>query len=236
MQGEPETEVLLTVFREDRGEKEYNIIREIIEIPSVDGKIMSDFPDIGYINVSMFNENTGKELSDTINELNKKGMKKIVLDLRNNPGGALVAAVETADIFLDSGPIVHIKSKYNIKTYEAKNGGINLPMVVLVNEGSASASEILAGAIQDKKAGTLIGQTTFGKGVVQSLFKLDGGAAVKLTTAKYLTPNERDIHKKGIAPDIVVKMTNEETAYALLNAPDLDNDKQLKKAVEVLNK
>lgn len=236
MRGKPGTKVTLTVYRKNKGEKVYEITREVIEIPSVDGEIISENPDVGYISVSMFNENTGKELAEKVEELRLKGMKALILDLRNNPGGALQAAVEAADVFIDSGPIVHIKSKYNTEVYKAKKGKTDFPVVVLVNEGSASASEILAGAIQDTGAGILVGKKTFGKGVVQSLFKLEDGSAVKLTTAKYLTPDKRDIHKKGINPDVVVEMDHEETAQALLNAPDTEKDAQLKKALEILSK
>ena len=235
MRGEPGTKVNLTVYRENTGEKGYEIEREVIEIPTVEGQIIQSNPDFGYVSVSMFNENTGKKLAGKIAELRSQGMKALIMDLRNNPGGELLAAVEAADIFIDSGPIVHIKSKFDTEVYNAEKGEIALPVVVLVNEGSASASEILAGAIQDTGVGSLVGQKTFGKGVVQTLFKLDDGSAVKLTTAKYLTPDKRDIHHKGITPDVEVKMNHEETAQALLNAPAIEKDVQLQKALEILS-
>lgn len=234
MQGEPGTEVVITIFREGRGEKEYKITREIIEIPSVEGKIIDEHPEIGYINITTFNENTRKELSETIFDLQDQGMKAVVLDLRNNPGGALSASIETADVFLDSGPIVHIDSRGESKVFEAREGKIDMPMVVLINEGSASASEILAGAIQDNNLGILVGQKTFGKGLVQSVFELRDGSAVQLTTAKYFTPDKRDIHEEGIEPDIVIEMDVEETAQAIIDAPNLESDRQLIKALEVL--
>lgn len=234
MQGKPGTEVAVTVYREGRGEKEYTITREVIEIPSVEGKIIDEHPEIGYINITTFNENTRKELSETIFELQEQGMKAAVLDLRNNPGGALNASIDTADVFLDSGPIVHIDSRGESQVFEAREGKVDIPMVVLINEGSASASEILAGAIQDRNIGTLVGQNTFGKGLVQSVFELRDGSAVQLTTAKYFTPDKRDIHEEGIEPDIIVEMDVEEVAQALIDAPDIESDRQLIKALEVL--
>ncbi len=234
MQGEPGTDVAITTYRENRGELEIVITREIITIPTVDGAMLEEYPGVGYINISMFNENTGDELERIYNDLQQKGIEMLVLDLRNNPGGSLYAAVDVADFFIPKGPILYIETKFGTDTYDALNPGIDIPMIVLVNAGSASASEIVAGAIQDTGVGILVGEQTFGKGRVQSVFPLADGAALKLTTARYLTPSKRDINDKGIAPDYIVEMTPEDLGAALLNAPDVQNDAQLQKALELL--
>ncbi len=234
MQGEPGTEVTITTFREGRENRDIAIIREIITIPSVDGTIIEEEPDIAYINLSMFNENTIDELQRYLSELNEQGYRALVLDMRNNPGGSLQSAIEVADEFIPEGPVVHIVSKFSTNTFSASGPAIDIPLVVLVNSGSASASEIVAGAIQDTGVGVLVGEKTFGKGLVQSIFPLDDGAALKLTTAKYLTPNERDINEKGIEPDFEVILTPEEAFEALQDAPDPANDPQLQKAIEIL--
>ncbi len=234
MQGEPGTEVNLTVIREGQEPREVVLVREDITIPTVEGAIIKDVPDIAYIHLSMFNEKTGQDLVNELNELSQEGFKGLVLDLRDNPGGSLFSAVEVADVFVPEGPVVHILSKFSRDTYTASGPPIDVPLVVLVNSGSASASEIVAGAIQDTGVGVLVGEKTFGKGLVQSLFPLSDGAALKLTTAKYLTPNERDINKKGIEPDYEVILSVEETVEALQNAPDPKIDRQLQKAIEIL--
>ena len=234
MQGDPGTDVTITTFREGRENKDIAITREIITVPSVDGTIIEEEPDIAYINLSMFNENTIDELQQDLGELGKIGYSALVLDMRNNPGGSLQSAIEVADEFIPEGPVVHIVSKFSTNTFTASGPAIDIPFVVLVNSGSASASEIVAGAIQDTGVGILVGERTFGKGLVQSIFPLDDGAALKLTTAKYLTPNERDINKKGIDPDIEVILTPEEAFEALQDAPDPANDPQLQKAIEII--
>lgn len=234
MQGEAGTEVTITTYREGRGNLDVKITREIITIPSAEGSIIQGEPGIAYINLSMFNENTIDELNERFTELDKQGYSALILDMRNNPGGSLQSAIEVADKFIPEGPVVHIVSKFTTNTFKASGPAIDIPLVVLVNSGSASASEIVAGAIQDTGVGILVGEKTFGKGLVQSIFPLDDGAALKLTTAKYLTPKERDINEKGIEPDIEVILTPEETLEALQNAPDAANDPQLQKAIEVI--
>lgn len=234
MQGEPGTEVTITIYREGRDPRDVTIVREIITIPSVDGQILAEEPDIGYINLSMFNENTGEEFQRYLGELREEGFKALILDMRNNPGGSLHAAIEVADQFIPEGPVVHIVSKFKTNTFNAQGPAIDIPLVVLVNSGSASASEIVAGAIQDTGVGILVGEKTFGKGLVQSLFPIGDGAALKLTTARYLTPGERDINEKGIEPDIEIILTPEETLEALQDAPEPANDPQLQKAIEIL--
>lgn len=236
MKGEPGTKVVLTVSREGAEEKDYTIVREKISIPTVTGEMLEveDASGIGYINITMFSDTTGHDLEKVIADLKSQGLKALVLDLRNNPGGALRAAVHVAEMFVPPGPIVYIQGRDGTETYKADEKYLNLPLVVLVNKGSASASEIVSGAIKDTGVGTIVGETTFGKGLVQTVFRLDEGAAVKLTTAKYLTPNKNDINEKGIEPDVKVEMDPETEQQALLNAPNLEIDPQLQKAVEIL--
>ncbi|WP_366923815.1 S41 family peptidase [Metallumcola ferriviriculae] len=236
MKGKPGTEVVLTVSREGTEPKDYPIVREEIDLPTVTGEMLktAEVDGIGYINISMFSDTTGKDLNKTLTDLQSKGLKAVVLDLRNNPGGALNAAVDVAEAFVPKGPIVHIVGREGTNVYEADSEYLNLPLVVLVNKGSASASEIVSGAIKDTGTGTIVGTTTFGKGLVQTVYPLGKGAAVKLTTAKYLTPDKRDINEKGIVPDVIVELDAETEQEALLTAPNLEKDSQLQKAVEIL--
>jgi len=235
MKGEPGTKVRLTVLPKGNGElKEYVITREEIRIPSVKGQILKDSPRIAYINLMMFSQQTGDDLKAVMESIDIESVDGVILDLRDNPGGSLDPALDVAGYFIPQGPAVHIVYRTGEKTLTAVDNYINKPLVVLVNEGSASASEIVAGAIKDSKSGTLVGTTTFGKGLVQSVFEMDSGSALKLTTAKYLTPDRHDINKKGIKPHVVVKMDPELSRKVILFAPDLENDSQLQKAVEIL--
>jgi len=235
MKGEPGTKVRLTVLPKGNGElKEYVITREEIRIPSVKGQILRDNPRIAYINLMMFSQQTGDDLGAVMDSINIELVDGVILDLRDNPGGSLDAALDVAGYFIPQGPAVHIVYRKGEKTLTTTDNYINKPLVVLVNEGSASASEIVAGAIKDSKSGTLVGTTTFGKGLVQSVFEMGSGAALKLTTAKYLTPDRHDINEKGIKPHVVVKMDPELSRKVILFAPDLENDSQLQKAVEIL--
>lgn len=235
MQGEPGTKVTLSIWRDGEGSiKDYEIEREIINIPSVEGQMLPQNQDIAYISITQFGEQTGVDFKKVLQELEAQGMKGIVLDLRNNGGGLLNTALEVASYLVPQGPIVHIVDKSHTQTYEAPGGNLALPLAVLVNQGSASASEIVSGAIKDTKVGVLIGETTFGKGLVQTVFPLNGGAAVKLTTAKYLTPNKNDINKTGIEPNIKVEMPTQLVQEIMLTSPNEEKDPQLQKAIEVL--
>lgn len=224
IRGQEGTKVKLTLVRKSmKNVQEYVLQRKIIEVPTVDGDLIEGTK-IGLIHISQFNSKTGQELRQTLDSLKKKGMQAIILDLRDNPGGELIAATEVAEMFIPKGPIVFID--YRVGTdeeYTATGNNIKLPMVVLVNGGSASASEIVAGAIKDTKSATLIGTKTFGKGIVQTIFELNGGAGLKLTTARYLTPNKNDINKKGIMPDIVIQQPD-----------NTDKDVQMEKALEII--
>jgi len=235
MQGEPGTKVVLLIYREGEPLKEIVLIREVVEIPTVEGEFLKDQPGIAYVNISNFSEHTGFELGKVLAELGKQPIKGLILDLRSNPGGSLNVAVEVASYFIPKGPVVHIVGKNNSHTFNTVHPHyLDVPLVVLVNKGSASASEIVAGAIKDTNSGILVGETTFGKGLVQTLFQLSGGAALKLTTAKYLTPDNNDINKVGIVPDVEIKLTPEEEAVALAHAPDAARDAQLAKGIELL--
>lgn len=238
MQGEPGTEVMLLLFRAGKPPWEVTLVREVIEIPTVEGQFLTEHPETVYINISNFNQHTGVELGQTIAELKKEGtIKGAVLDLRSNPGGSLTAAVDVASYFIPEGPVVFIEGKSNSQTLSTTHPHrLEVPLAVLVNKGSASASEIVAGAIKDTNAGFLVGENTFGKGLVQTVFPLNGGAALKLTTAKYLTPGGHDIHKVGIIPDVELTLTPEEEMAALAHPPDPANDPQLAKALELLGK
>jgi carboxyl-terminal processing protease len=162
--------------------------------------------DIGYIRISMFDEDTGSEFRKALDALKLEGMKGLILDLRQNPGGFINQCVEVADELLDEGLVVYTEDKAKKREdYKSKRGKLEVPFVILIDEGSASASEILSGAVKDRKAGLLIGTKTFGKGLVQSIEQLKDGSGMKLTTQKYYTPNGISINKIGIEPDIEVK-------------------------------
>lgn len=201
MRGPVGTEVVLQVFRKQTNKfLNFKIVREMIEVPTVEGKILPNTK-IGYIAISMFASNTDEELDKVLQEVLAHKPKGLILDLRDNPGGDLESAVRIADKFIPKGPIVYVEYRTGSdEYYEADDKRIELPLVVLINENSASASEIVAGAIKDTGSGTLVGTKTFGKGVVQSIYTLQNKAGLKLTTAKYLTPKKKDIHKKEFSP------------------------------------
>jgi len=236
MKGEPGTSVQLGIKREGQADLILlDLVREVIQIPSVETQVLPDYPGIAYVSVSMFNENTGAELGEAVAKIRgDQAVQGLLLDLRNNPGGSLNAAIEAAGYFVPAGqPVVWLVDRRNTVSFPSTGQLFGLPTVVLINNGSASASEILAGAIKDTKAGTLVGETSFGKGIVQSVIPLDQGAALKLTTAKYLTPNKTDIHKKGIVPDVPAALAEDADPGVVYSLdPALDN--QLKKGLEVL--
>ncbi|MGI9861383.1 S41 family peptidase [Moorella naiadis] len=237
MQGQPGTKVELSILSTGAtAPRKVSLTREVIKVPTVDGKMLPGHPGVGYISLTMFNEQTGADLGRELADLRSQGMQKLVLDLRNNPGGALPAAVDVASYFVAKGPIVYIADQKTSEPLMARGYAQPLPLVVLVNKGSASAAEIVAGAIKDTKSGNLVGETTFGKGIVQTIFPLPGNAAVKITTHKYLTPGKHDINKKGITPNYVVTMDPQLEQQVLTHAPDLERDVQLQKALEVLGK
>lgn len=242
MRGPKGSTINLTILRKDEKKLiQLALVRDVIQVKSVKSRLMEN--DYGYLRVSHFQAKTYNHLKHSIaslNKLNKKPLKGIVLDLRNNPGGLLDAAVDVSDAFLDSNQlkenklIVYTKGRIPSAEMEAKaNPGdlLNgIPMVVLINQGSASGSEIVAGALQDHKRAVIMGNTSFGKGSVQTVLPLDENRGVKLTTALYYTPLGRSIQAKGIEPDILLEdmkvSANEETSnliLALIRESDLDN-------------
>lgn len=256
MRGEPGTKVKIKILRAKLQElKELEVVRAIIKVESVKGVAM--LPDkIGYVRIIQFNEPTAEALQKALEKLLAQGMRALILDLRNNPGGLLSAAVEVTQKFLKGGEkVVLTKGRpgLGVQTQYAARGRYHytaFPMVVLVNGGSASASEILAGALQDNRRAVLVGEKTFGKASVQSVLPLEDGSAIRLTTAKYYTPNERMIHDKGIEPDIYIPMTPDQWQKVLIKRSrdelgdagaddlkiDLTNavDVQLERALDVL--
>ena len=221
MRGPPGEAVTLSIARERSDPFDVKIVREVIKTKSVNSRMEGDY---GYLRVSAFNAKTTEEAAAAIQGLKagNPGMKGLVLDLRNNPGGLLDQAVGISDLFLENGEIVSQRGRNprDIERYNARRGDLTggLPMVVLINSGSASAAEIVAGALQDRKRAELVGLTSFGKGSVQTLIPLRGGAdgAIKLTTARYYTPSGRSIQKTGIEPDLEVAQSQEE-AQAIAN-------------------
>jgi carboxyl-terminal processing protease len=211
MRGRIGTAVTLTLGREGReSPEEIELVRDRIELNPVYAELQSG-PDnlpLGYIRLSQFSANATTEVSHAIEKLEKQGAAAYILDLRNNPGGLLQAGIEIARLWLDSGTIVYTVNRQGILgSFEASGGALtNDPLIVLVNKGTASASEILAGALQDNGRAQLVGEKTFGKGLIQSLFDLSDGSGLAVTVAKYETPNHTDINKLGIAPDRVVSL------------------------------
>ena len=229
MRGKPGTDIELTIVRKDEDQPlTFNITRDRIRVKSVKSRMLE--PDYAYVRVSQFQERTAKDLHNAISKLkkeNKKPLKGMVLDLRNNPGGLLDAAVLVSDTFLERGTVVSVKGRTeeNKLSQSATPGDIlkGAPIVVLVNEGSASASEIVAGALQDHKRAVIMGQKTFGKGSVQTVIPLGNNSALKLTTARYYTPSGRSIQAEGIVPDI-------ELEHLQVAAKDDNGFKPLKEA------
>lgn len=227
MRGVPSSTVKITILREGWKEtRDFTIAREIIKIKSVKSKILEE--GIGYIKINQFQEQTSTDLSQAMNKLHQARITSLVLDLRNNPGGLLNSAIDVSSQFLPSGKlVVFIKDKRGEKIeYKStkSNGNAALPMVVLVNQGSASASEIVAGALKDWNRAVVIGTQTFGKGSVQSVVPLTDGSALKLTTAKYYTPKGVSIQTTGIVPDILVKadLKNGEKGRPVIREKDLE--------------
>ncbi|MCP9474283.1 MAG: S41 family peptidase [Nitrospira sp.] len=220
MRGPKGSKVSLTVQREGTPEPlVFTLVRDTIKIESVKSKVIEN--NLGYVRLTQFQESTGKDLAKAIKQFKEQKVQGIIIDLRNNPGGLLTAAVDVSEQFLPSGKlIVYTKSRDGKKDEwfaKAKDQLDNLPLIVLVNEGSASASEIVAGALQDWGRAVVVGTTSFGKGSVQTILALGDGSGLRLTTAKYYTPKGRTIQSTGITPDIVVKAPQPVVAKATEN-------------------
>lgn len=231
MRGEKGTEVKITILRPSTGKtKDYNIVRDEIKEETI---ISSNLNGIGYIGITQFSEDTSKDFKREIEKLQKENINSIIIDLRGNPGGIVDTAAEVADILLPEGMIVYAKDKNKNTVFEFKSDKdfVDLPLVVLINQGSASASEILAGAIRDYDRGTIIGKKSFGKGIVQSAMRFPRGDGIKLTTSEYFSPKGINIHKIGIEPDIEVDLEKDITGIGIEH---INEDAQLQKAMEVL--
>ena len=233
MRGPVGTDIEITVRR--RGEKKaltFVITRDIIEVSSVKSEIKDE--KTGYMRLTSFNENSGDQIKNKIKEFKKNGkIENYILDLRNNPGGLLSQAIKISDFFLDNGEIVSTKSKrkYENRKWFAKKGDIlkSNTLVVLINYGSASASEIVAGALQDHKRAILIGESTYGKGSVQSIIPLKNNGAIRLTVSKYYLPSGKSISDVGVTPDIEVDESSDEFRL------NTETDNQLSFALKLLN-
>lgn len=222
IKGEPGKDVVLSIIRENKPEFDITIKRKQILIKSVKSEMMDE---IGYMRISSFDERTGEEFDENLLSLKNNNPKGLIIDLRDNPGGLLDQVKEVADSILGEATIVYTEDRAGNRQYLKSNssGKLDIPLVILVNENSASASEILAGAVRDNKAGTLVGTTTFGKGLVQNVVPLKDGSGYKITMAQYFTPNGEYINEKGITPEYVVEIGEEDT-----------EDVQLNKAIEVI--
>ena len=220
IRGKYGTTVTLELKDKEGKLRKVNVVRAEIKNPSVAGQILANTK-IGYIRIAIFNENTGDDFAKKYAELEKQGMQALVLDLRENPGGILDAGVAVARMLVPKGPIVSVIDKNGNKFEETSSlEKVKYPLAVLVDHGSASASEIVAGAIKDTKSGKLFGVKTFGKGSVQSVYRLDNNTAVKITVAKYYTPSGVSIHNVGIEPDVKVELPDDATVDVQLKAAE----------------
>ncbi len=231
IRGEEGTTVHMIIYRESTGETlEFDVERRNVELPSIEGELLED--GIGYIQILEFQSKTDEQFQEMVEKLEQEGMKGLIIDVRANPGGLLSSVVNMLDYVLPQGLLTYVEDAYGNRTeYSSGADCIDMPIVVLTDENSASASEIFAGAIKDYDYGTLVGKTTFGKGIVQNIIPLSDGDAIKLTTAKYFTPLGNYIHGIGIEPDVVV-----DYEYTGPEEEDYNKqyDSQFLKALEVL--
>lgn len=235
MKGTTKENIKLTLYREGKGEFDVDVMRDVVKTVNIKSEMING--DIGYIEVLAFDEGTAKDFETQLKALEDQGMKGLILDLRGNPGGFMKECVDLVSNFVPKDKvIVSTIDKYGNKEESVSKGGIaqGMPLVVLIDGGTASASEIVAGAIRDYDLGTLVGTTTFGKGIVQVVLDKIGqekdGTALKVTISKYYTPNGENIHKKGIAPDVTV----EYPAELKENPYSRSNDPQFEKALEIM--
>lgn len=232
------TELNLKILR-DAKQQDIKIIREVLSYQSVRAKMIEN--SVGYMRISAFNsasdEKDGKdtydEFSEKLNGLKKSGMNKLIIDLRNNPGGSLDVVKNIADLLLPEGIITYTEDKFgNREEYKSDSNELDMPIVVLVNSNSASASEVLTGALKDYNKATIVGTKTFGKGVVQSVIPFADGSGLSVTTSKYFTPNGVCIHDIGIEPDVFI----EADENFVLSESAIEDDIQLQKAIEIINR
>ena len=229
IKGEEGTEVILTMIR---GEEtiDFTMKRQMIEVPTIEHEMLED--QVGYIMITEFDGVTDEQFKEALTELQNQGMESLVIDLRNNGGGSVESVCNIADELLPEGAIVYTEYKGNERIARNSDADcINLPMSVIINGATGSASEILSGALQDYGVATIVGTQSYGKGIVQSTLDLQDGTALKLTTAKYYTPNGNDIHGVGITPDVEIDLPEELKTEVTLS---FEEDVQLQKAIEVL--
>lgn len=234
MKGEEGTKVNITILRDGETKPmDFTITRRKIEVPTIEYQMLEDR--IGYIVISEFDKVTVNQFSNAIDELENSGMKGLVIDVRSNPGGLLDAVVKMLDRLLPKGLIVYTEDKYGNREEEdaIDSKKINVPLAILINGNSASASEIFAGAVQDYEIGTVVGTTSFGKGIVQKVIPLPDGTAIKLTISKYFTPKGRNIHGTGIKPDIEVELDEELLKEVVI---PIEKDNQLQEAIKEVKK
>jgi len=233
MRGEPGKKVKLTIMREINGKNEkldFEIVREIIQVESIHSQMLQ--ADIGYIQITTFQKNTDQQFKKAYESLKGQGAKKIVLDLRNNPGGLLDVTINIADYLLPEGSVLNVKYKdKSEESYPSDKKYETLPMVTLINGGSASASEVLSGALKDFNRSEIVGEKTFGKGVIQQIIDLQDGSGLKVTIAEFFTPKKNKIHGEGIAPTKEVKLNEKATK---LGPEALYQDNQLQEALRLL--
>jgi len=233
IRGEEGTAVHMEIYRPSTGENlEFDVMRRFVELSSVEGEMLEN--GIGYIEITEFQQKTDEQFQAMVEDFKAQGMKGLIVDVRANPGGLLTSVVNMLDYVLPKGMLVYVEDKYgNREEYTSKPSCLDIPMVVLVDQNSASASEIFAGALKDYEYATLVGKTTYGKGIVQNIIPLEDGDAIKLTTAKYFTPNGNYIHGVGVAPDVEVEYEytgDKEAPY------ERQYDSQFLKALEEMNK
>lgn len=234
IKGKEGSKAQITIIREGVSEPmEFSIARREIEVPTIEYEMLDN--KIGYITVSEFDEVTADQFRAAIADLEKQGQKGLIIDIRNNPGGLLTTVVDMLDRMLPKGLIVYTEDKYGNreKEYSTAKEEFTKPLAVLINGNSASASEIFAGAIQDYEIGTIVGTTSFGKGIVQSIIPLKDGTAIKVTVSKYFTPKGRNIHKIGIEPDVKVELKEGLRQKVVIEKKD---DNQLQKAIDIIEK
>lgn len=229
IKGEEGTEVTITMLRGEE-EIDFTMERRMIEVPTIDYEMLAD--SMGYIQIMEFDTVTAPQFHDALIDLQNQGMKGLIIDLRNNGGGSVDAVCSIADELLPKGPIVF--TEYKGEDWEERSSDadcVEVPMAVLMNENSASASEILAGALQDYEQAVIVGTQSYGKGIVQSVIDLQDGTALKITTAKYYTPDGNNIHEIGITPDVEIDLPEEVKTKVNIT---YEEDVQLQKAIEVL--
>lgn len=234
IKGKEGTEVVITIYRDGVVEPmDFTIVRQKINIPTIEFEMLDSRNKIGYIQITEFDEITVSQFSDAVSRLERKGMKGLIIDVRDNPGGLLNSVVKILDRLIYKGLLVYTEDKNGQREekYADDSKQFNKPTVVLINENSASASEIFAGALQDYEKATIVGTTSFGKGIVQSVIPLTDGTAVKLTISKYYTPKGRNIHGTGITPDVEIEL--DEELKKMVTIPH-DQDNQLQKAIEII--